>query len=76
MDGYEKKIGDQYRKDPTLWTADPLTAVDNVLSRKCVHPSVIKFIISYYCLKSNCLCIQSVLYIQELLSYTGITTTY
>jgi len=39
-EGYEKQIGDQMRQDPTLWVVDPLTAVDNVLNRKCVHPSV------------------------------------
>ena len=42
-EGCEKTISDQFRKDPTLWTKDPLTrltAVDNVLNRKCVYPTV------------------------------------
>jgi len=39
-EGYEKKVGDQFRKDALLWTKDPLTAVDNVLNRKCVYPTV------------------------------------
>ena len=39
-EGYEKKIGDQLRQDPTLWVVDPLIAVDNVLNRKCVYPTV------------------------------------
>ena len=39
-EGCEKTISDQFRKDPTLCTKDPLTAVDNVLNRKCVYPTV------------------------------------
>ena len=30
-EGYEKKIGDQMRQDPTLWVVDLLIAVNNVL---------------------------------------------
>jgi len=39
-EGYEKQIGDEFRKDPTLFATDTVNAVDHVLNRKCAYPSV------------------------------------
>jgi len=47
-EGYEKKIGDQYQQDPTLGVTDVLSAIDNVLHRKCVLPAVIAYIYIVY----------------------------
>ncbi len=39
-EGYEKIIGDQLRKDPTLWEKDAFACINNVVHRKCIYPTV------------------------------------
>ena len=40
--GYEKILGDQLRKDPTLLILDARFARDNVIRRKAAYPAVQK----------------------------------
>ncbi len=38
--GYQKALGDQLRKDESLWANTALDAVENIVHRKCVYPGV------------------------------------
>lgn len=39
-EGYEKILGDQLRKDPTLLLSDAIGALNNIVPHKAAYPGV------------------------------------